>query len=553
MDSSDKTINQYIDTGNQHFLRGQYKEALKLYRKVLSLDRNVAVAYYNIANILALESKFNSAERHYKEALKYKPNFPEALNNLGNVLKEQGKLSDAFMSYQEAIKLRGDYFEAYNGLGNVLQAEGRIDEAIAAYKRAIELNPDYHIASSNLLLALNYSSDISPQEIFQEHVKIASSIENRNKYRFAKNNVIKKRDKIKVGYVSPDFRRHSVGYFIIPVFECHNRDIFEVFCYSDVRNQDTFTESIKKASDYFFDCVEMTDEALYSQIRAHEIDILFDLAGHSGYNRLTMFSMRPAPIQITWIGYPNTTGLKTMDYRIVDHYTDPIGMTEFLNSEQLIRMPECFLCYSPPTNPPEVVDAPFKKNGFITFGSLHNLSKINDFTINLWAKSLNIHRDSKMIIKSKTLIDDKVRERFIKRFKERGIDENRLILMPYIKSYKEHLEIYNLIDISLDCFPYNGTTTTFESLLMGVPVVSLAGNSHVSRVGMSILTNLALKEFVAKSEEEFFSVISHLLSRPNHLSNIRNNLRRILMNSNLTNKKNFTNNLEKLLMELLNN
>jgi len=541
----------YIDRGNEYFTQGDYGEALKCYRKALCLDKTLSVAYFNIANILAIQSKFYPAEQHYKYAIRYKRDFPEAFNNLGNVLREQGKLSEAYEAYKKALFFKCDYFEAYNGLGNVLQSEGNIEDAINSYRKAIDLNPKYQIAKSNLLLCLNYSSNIKLQNIYEEHTKLAESIEKSVK-RFKRTNPINKiKDKIRIGYLSPDFRRHSVGYFIRPIIECHNRDDFVVFAYSDVITRDTFTDEIERMSDHFIDCARFNENELYQKICDDKIDILFDLAGHSGYNRLTIFAMKPAPIQITWIGYPNTTGLKTMDYRIVDEITDPIGMTESINSEKLLRMPYCFLCYSPPKDAPIVEKAPFLKNGFITFGSFNNLSKINDFTVDLWSKVLHLRNDSKMLIKSKTFIDKGVRDRFLKRFQERGIDESRLILMPHVKSFREHLDVYNSIDIALDCYPYNGTTTTFEALFMGVPVITLSGNSHVSRVGMSILTNLFIEGLIAKNSDEYIKISSNLISNPDIIISLRKALRGILMNSILVDKMAFTRQLEEMLKKII--
>ena len=294
----------------------------------------------------------------------------------------------------------------------------------------------------------------------------------------------------------------------------------------------------------------LTDIEVYDLIVGHCLDILVDLAGHSGYNRLRVFAKRAAPVQITYLGYPNTTGLDTMDYRIVDPFTDPKGLTDPFYTEKLIRMRRCFLCYAPPHDAPDIGPPPFVNNGYITFGSLNNLAKLNDFTLDLWSKVLMEVTDSRLLIKSKALNDCEVRDRLLARFKKRGIAPDRLEFIGFIRDQRTHLETYNLIDIALDPFPYNGTTTTFEALYMGVPVVTLAGNTHASRVGHSILSNLALEELVASSREGFIAKAINLSTDKQRLQSLRSSLRARLLNSHLTDKRGFTREIEGLLLSV---
>ena len=535
---------QIIELGNRAFIEGNLEGALRYYRKALCIDRCCAVAYYNIANILAIQSRFDPAERHYRQALEITPHWPEALNNLANVLKELGKNSEAMKLYQDALTINPLLSEAHNGLGSVYQSEGMIDRAIFHYRKALEINPDYAVAHSNLLLALNYSADYSPAQVFNEHKRYAKSFESSPTKGSLRPCGAKR---LKIGYVSPDFRRHSVGYFIEPLLECHDRAAFEVFCYSDVTAPDAITERLRSYVEHWFDTHLLTDPELYDLISGHRLDILIDLAGHSGYNRLGVFAKRAAPIQITYLGYPNTTGLKSMDYRIVDVFTDPEGLTDHYYSEQLIRMRQCFLCYAPPNDAPDVGPPSFVNNGYITFGSLNNLAKLNDLTLDIWAKVLLETRDSRLLIKSKALNDNNVKERLMERFKKRGIAPERLELIGFIKAQRAHLETYNLIDIALDPYPYNGTTTTFEALYMGVPVVTLAGNTHASRVGLSILSNLGLEELVASNSGEFIVKAVGISQDKDRLKLLRSSLRRRILDSHLTDKRGFTREIETLL------
>ncbi|MFQ3573928.1 MAG: tetratricopeptide repeat protein [Thermodesulfovibrionales bacterium] len=538
-------INRHIEVGNNLFNEGRYEEALRHYRKALIIDNKNPVPYYNIANILALMWKFSSAERHYQSAIHYGLKKPEVYNNLGNVLKDLGRLSDAISAYRSALSLEPNMFEALNGLGNTLLAQGLIDESIKSYCNALKLRPDNPETFSNLLLALNYHHRISPTDIFNAHRaygEIYADVNiKRNKF---------KNKKIRLGYVSPDFRRHSVSYFILPILQCHNRDIFEIYCYSDVQAPDRYTHTFRSLADLWIDTFNVDHKRLFERILSDKIDILIDLAGHSAYNRLPVFAKKPSPIQITYLGYPNTTGLSTIDYRIVDPYTDPEGLTNSLNTERLLRMSDCFLCFSPETDSPPCTDPPAIKNGYITFGSLNNISKVNDLVIGLWADILLQIKDSRILIKSKALNDPSVKMKIKDSLIKKGIDEQRIILLGYIKGFYSHLEIYNLIDIALDTFPYNGTTTTFEALFMGTPVVTLKGNTHCSRVGFSILKNLCCDELIADQYDDYISICKALSLDISRLKDYKKGLRQRLLDSILTNKVEFTKRFEDLLLKI---
>lgn len=541
-------IARHIDIGNALFNEGKYDEALKHYRKALTFDRHNPVAYYNIANILAQQGKFIVAEKHYQKAIDYGLKTPEVFNNIGNVLKDLGKLSEATSSYRIALSINPQMYEALNGLGNVLLAQGFLDDAIRYYREALNVRPFSAAAFSNLLLTMNYHHKLSPLDIFNTHKSYGEIFDSP----ISNNLTIKKSKKIKIGYVSADFRRHSVSYFLLPIFQCHDKKKFEVYCYSDVLIPDEYTKFFKNLSDVWIDTYTMHDNQLYERIVYDDIDILIDLAGHSAYNRLPVFAKKPSPIQITYLGYPNTTGLTSMDYRIVDSYTDPEGLTDGFNTEKLIRLKDCFLCFCPDENKPECLDPPIIKNGYVTFGSLNNLSKVNDFTIDLWSDVLLQIRDSRIIIKSKALSDDAVKTRLKNRFIKNGIEEDRVLLMGYVKGFYNHLEIYNLFDISLDTFPYNGTTTTFESILMGTPVVTLVGNTHCSRVGFSILKNLQCDELIATKYDDFLTICKTISSDISMLNNYKQGLRERLLRSILTDKSKFVSNFEKTLINIYN-
>ena len=344
--------------------------------------------------------------------------------------------------------------------------------------------------------------------------------------------------------MSPDFKSHSVAYFIEPILAAHNHRDFEIFCYSDVPTEDSTTIRIKKYADYWRDIYKRFDEKVSELIRKDKIDILIDLAGHTG-PRMLLFANKSAPIQVSWIGYPATTGLSTVDYKIVDNFTDPPGMTEKFYAETLIRLPRSFLSYLPEKESPEIENLPSRKNGYVTFGSFNNLPKISSKMISLWSKILKSIPNSHLIIKAGSFIDEKTRIFVLNIFQQEQIEASRLHLMPWLPSKKEHLNMYNHVDIALDTFPYNGTTTICEALWMGVPVISLSGNSHVSRVGLSLLSNIGLSELVASTFDEYVSIAIHLAENIEKLASLRGRLRDMMKHSPVCDAERFTSNLEK--------
>jgi predicted O-linked N-acetylglucosamine transferase (SPINDLY family) len=356
--------------------------------------------------------------------------------------------------------------------------------------------------------------------------------------------VSKKFGRIKIGYISPDFREHSVSYFFLPFLEYHNRDSFEIFCYSEVKREDKITHRIKELSDHWRPIAWLRDRAVAEQVRQDGIDILVDLAGHTAENRLLVFAYKPAPVQVTWLGYPNTTGMPVIDYRFTDEIADPPGEADEYHSEILMRLPDGFLCYGPPDDAPGVSGLPTHKNGRITFGSFNNLPKINPQVIGLWSRLLHQVADSRLLLKSKQFADEHVRQRFLDLFSVCGIGAERLRLLPRVASTAGHLALYHQVDIALDPFPYNGTTTTCEALWMGVPVITLRGDRHAGRVGASILTRLGLEEMIAQNEEAYVDIGVALAASMSALENLRSGLRSRMQSSVLCDGRSFARTME---------
>ena len=345
--------------------------------------------------------------------------------------------------------------------------------------------------------------------------------------------------RLRIGYVSHDFKRHSVANFIRPVLREHDRDSFEVFAYSTTRKPDEVTQSIAEMTDRWVDAGGLSDADLAARVAEDQPDILVDLGGHTGHNRLAVFADRAAPLQITWIGYPNTTGVAEMDVRLVDALTDPEEASYDLGSETLVRLPGCFLCYEPTMTLPDVAEPPFRKNGHVTFGCFNNLAKMQPDVVRLWGDLMRCVPDSRLLFKGKTFADPAVQERIFRLMEIGDTDRQRIEFRGYEPSQESHLAVYNSVDIALDTFPYNGTTTTCEALIMGVPVIGLSGDRHAARVGLSLLTAARLPELVADQPQDYLAIAAALAEDRKRLASYRSELRGKLQSSPLMDAKGF--------------
>jgi predicted O-linked N-acetylglucosamine transferase (SPINDLY family) len=345
---------------------------------------------------------------------------------------------------------------------------------------------------------------------------------------------------LNIGYLSPDFCTHSVAFFIEEVLAHHDRKKVKVFCYSNTPGADDFTQRFQELADHFRDIRPLSDDAAAEMIRKDKIDILVDLAGHTRNNRLLVFARKPAPVQLTWLGYPDTTGLSTMDYRLTDAIADPEGAADHRHSETLVRMPHGFLCYRPAGEFYPVSKLPMLNAGGVTFGSFNNNSKISLPVITAWAAILKRVPESRLKLKSRSFGDSGSRKAILEEFETHGVPAERILFEGYRLSLKEHSLLYSTVDIALDTFPYNGTTTTCEALWMGVPVITLSGDCHVSRVGQSILTHLGFEEWVGKSLIDYVDRAVALACDPERLGEIRASLRGRMIDSPLLDAIGFT-------------
>ncbi len=524
---------------------GQIDEAIKALEKAIVLNPELAAAHNSLGILYFERGRLREAETALQRALAINRDYVEAYNNLGNILAARGRFSEAVMNFSKALGSDPNFAQAHNNLGNALKASARLNDALSSYRKAVALDLDYSEAHSNLLLAMNYLPACRQEEIFAESVRWWQQ-HGKGFFghdRFYSNSRDKKR-RLRIGYLSPDFRDHSVACFIEPVLKSHDRNSVEVFCYTNVSRPDTVTERIRAAADHWVSVVGRDAENIGARVRADNIDILVDLAGHTVKNSLLVFARKPAPIQVTWLGYPNTTGLAAMDYRLTDAVADPAGEGDELYSETLVRLEHGFLCYQAEGAAVPVTEPPCVKQGHITFGSFNNLAKTGPEVLRSWAKILNACKDSHLILKSVNLADEATADTLRQFLGQQGIAANRIHLLGQLESKNEHLEMYGKVDIALDPFPYNGTTTSCEALWMGVPVVTLQGERHSGRVGASILRHAGLEDLVADSIEGYIALAVSLADDREALREFRAQVRDLMQQSMLMDKKLFTATLE---------
>ena len=531
--------------GNALLAQGKLDEAVASFRRALSLRPDYLEARNNLAVTLQDLRRLDEAEACFRQVLALNPNLAEVHSNLGSVFNDQGRSEEAMACHRRAISLKPDYAEAHNNLGNTLKDQGRLDEAVAALRQALAFAPDYAQARSNLLFYLNYLPGVSQEEIYDEARDWGRRLSELIPLPAADFLNAKDPDRrLRVGYVSADFRNHSVAYFFEPLLKAHHREQVEVFCYASVRKADERTEALRDAADHWCSILGMPDQEAAARIRSDRIDILVDLGGHTGDNRLLVFARKPAPIQVTWLGYPNTTGLRAMDYRFTDAVADPPGEADALHSEQLLRLTHGFLCYQPEEAAPEPGPPPCLSRDHVTFGSCNNLAKVTPEVVRLWAAILRQEPRARLMLKTRPLADAETRQRYLRLFAEHGIEQERLTLLGWMPGKKEHLAVYQQIDIGLDTLPYNGTTTTCEALWMGVPVVTLGGDRHAARVGASIMHQVGLDELVAHGEEEYVALALALARDRQRLNALRAGLRQKMQESPLMDSERFARTVE---------
>lgn len=511
---------------------GQLDDAQATYRRALDLHPDFAEAICNLGAVFQDRGLVAEAIENYRKAIAINPNLFDAHNNLGVALQQAGQLSDSIACYRRTLEINPDFFEAQNNLGSAQVEFGRLEEAAISYKRALEMKPDFTRAQSNLLFIHNYLADQTSDSLLAEALHFDKLVSGEAIPFDSWNNAPDPARCLRVGIVSGDLRQHPVGFFlesiVVALASAGNRRL-ELYAYSNHPQFDSVSERIKGCCRAWRSVLGLSDSAVAGQVRDDGIDILIDLSGHTGHNRLPVFAWKPAPIQASWLGYFATTGVSAIDYLIADPWTLPES-EEANFSETIWRLPETRLCFTPPNIAIDVGALPSLDNGVITFGCFNNLTKVNDQVMDLWARILTAVPNSRLFLKTQQFREQSAKEEVKKQFAMRGIDSEKLLLESYAPR-ADYLAAYNRVDIALDPFPYTGGTTTVEALWMGVPVLTLAGKQFLARQGVGLMMNAGLSEWVASSEDDYLAKAIALTSNLGALAVLRAGLRQQVLAS----------------------
>jgi protein O-GlcNAc transferase len=563
--------------GNALWSKGKVDEAIAEFRRAIVVNPAYASAHYNLSGALRARGMPQDAMTHCREALRLFPGFPDAHYQLGVLLVESFQPDEAIAQFREAIRLKPDHADAWNNLAAALHVKGEMDQALAACQEALRISPNLaeaHMCMANLqadmgridaaLASCRRAMELLPDQpeihgnliFFMQLAETADAKALRNecshwaqKFAAGVKPISPKSEldpspnrRLKIGFVSPDFRDHPAGRYFLSLAQALDPSRLEIFCYSNATASDQFTQRIQAAVHHWRNITGLTDGEAAHQIRADQIDILIDLAVHTSGNRLSVFARKPAPMQATWLGYPGTTSLPQIDYRLTDPFIDPPGQTDDQYIEKSLRLPRTFWCIDPAImNPLEVNPLPALPAGYITFGCLNRFSKVSPRALDAWIEILHAVPNSRLILYARAgqyLGDVK------KKFHDRGIDPQRIRFVGRTSQAPEYFRRYHEIDIGLDPFPCAGGVTSIDSLWMGVPFVTLRGQTPVGRSGVSILSNVALYEWIAADVQQYINIAAEKARDLQRLSELRARLREIVSKSPLMDAPTFAREME---------
>ena len=532
----------YNNLGTLLMWQGRSEDALQSFQKTIELNPDSIHAHNNIGIILTELGHLHEATTTFQQAIALDPNHPQPYVNLARVLINLNNLEGAASIVERALQIDPDFSEAYVCLASILITQGRARTCIEILEKSLKLKPDNMLAASALLFCVHYLSDYSSEDLSLTAKIYAACFNSHGQHLSPIANLPDPRRRLRVGYVSGDFYDHPIGYFIESVLSHHDNAHYEIFCYYNHKKHDEYTTRIQQSANHWRNIGGRSDSGVMKQIHEDNIDILIDLSGHTGRNRLSVFTHKPAPIQVTWLGYFDTTGLDSIDYIIGDRFLIP-SEEERHYTERVIRLPNAYLSFSPPDVAIDPGPLPALATGKITFGCFNNPAKITEAVIACWSRLLNALPQAQLYLKYKTFDDFGVWRRYIHMFAQHGITSGRIRFSGF-SPRMELLDAYHEVDIALDPYPYNGGTTTMEALWMGVPLITLCGDRYVSHVGETILKNLDLTEYVTDSEEAYISKAIALASDLPRLAELRGELRNRLLNSPLCDGPGFTRDLE---------
>lgn len=524
--------------------QGYLEEAAASYLDALKIEPNNAVAQNNLGGILKTLNLLSDAETCCRQAIALNPAMAGAHNNLGNVLQAQGHFEQAAECFRTALTLNPNYAEACNNLAISLKDQGFWNQARTYYEKALALRPDWSTAYNNFLFCLSHDLSVSANELLAKHVAFGEKYEEPLRAKWLVHQNTKDPERcLQVGFVSGDLFDHAVSSFVEPVLKfLHKMPSLALHAYYTHSQFDAVTERLRSQFSYWHDVAQLDDDALASQIRTDRIDVLIDLSGHTAHNRLLTFARKPAPIQASWLGYPGTTGLRAMDYHLHDELWIPPGELDWQFVEKPALLPASAVFQPYPDAPPIQV-LPAQRNGYITFGSFNRVNKLNASVLVLWAMVLRQIPDAQLILGG---IPKDSHKGLSQLLEEQGIEPSRLIFHPRT-NMADYLALHHQIDICLDAFPYCGGTTTLHAAWMGVPTLTLAGDTPSSRVGAGIMSQLNLHGFITSSIEDFLNTACHLPDRITELATLRTEMRERFKASAMGQPEGFAQSLETLL------
>lgn len=508
--------------GQAHMNMGAPEAALHAWKKAHALAPELEQLYCDYCLLLFNQGQPKQARALIEEGIQRFPGNADFKFYLGNLLAEGADHAGAAMIYREAVALNPESPYLLSSYATALMQIGERDAAVDVLKKAMVLAPDSAGIFSNYLLGVQYGTKLSKEEKFRAAQEFSERFETPLMVEWSnqRHDASSPERKLRVGYVSGDFRNHSLAFFIEPILTHHDKSRFEIFCYYSYPAADEVTQRIAKLADCWVPCHGMSDADLAARIRADGIDVLIDLSGHTGHNRLLAFARKPAPVQMTWLGYQATTGLRAMDYRITEESLDPTESTERFHSEKLLRLPASGT-FSPSPESPPVSELPALSGHPFTFGCLNNPTKITDEAIAVWADILVRCPDARLILGNATT---PLIERLSAEFLRHGVSANRLVFKPKC-DLADYLRLHREIDLALDTFPYNGGTTSFHSLWMGVPPITLDGDTALSKVGAGLMRGLNLTQFCADTKDQYVAQAVYFYEYQNELSAVRAALR----------------------------
>jgi protein O-GlcNAc transferase len=535
-----------FNLGNALHGLGRQREAIDLYRQAVKLRPGYADALINLGNVHTELGEFASGMEAYDAALRARPDSVVALNNAACLMRTLGHIDDAETALRRALQLDPENAALHDTLGNVYKDAGDLGAAISSFRKSLELDPGSAATHSNLAYTLSFRvPEAGPvlEECLRWNERFAAGLprcahdhsDGREQTDRGEPN-----RRLKIGYVSPDFRDHCQSLFTIPLLSRHDHAAFEIFCYASIKRPDDHTRRIADYADVWRDVRALNDEALCRVIREDRIDILVDLTMHMAGGRPLLFARKPAPIQIAWLAYPGTTGMGAMDYRLSDPRLDPDGFDAHY-SERTLRLPDSYWCYDPLTLSPGVNELPAIERGYLTLGCLNNPCKLTDHTLRLWGGVMRALPDARLLLMAPP---GRHRRHLSQRLGAQGIAAERVDFRPF-QPRGDYLRSYHDIDLGLDTFPYNGHTTSLDSLWMGVPVVTRVGRTSVGRGGLSQLFQIDLLDLAADSDEAFVGIAAALGQDVVRLAALRRELRTRLERSALMDASRFAQHVER--------